>query len=76
MWNSSEESGNKCLSITEKLNAEEDSADKFVQIKVSSQKDKFTDTCFIDIKTKGNKAEKRYTWEQRLQSLQTTPPRW
>ena len=44
--------------------------------KVSSQKEKSTDTCFIDIKTKGNKAEKRYTWEQRLQSLQKKPSRW
>ena len=44
--------------------------------KVSSQKEMFKDTCFIDMKTKGNKAEKRYTWEQRLQSLQRTPPRW
>ena len=42
--------------------------------KVSSQQ--FTDTCFIDIKTKGKKAAKRYTWEQRLHSLQSKPPRW
>ena len=70
---SSEESGNKCLSITEKLKKRTVPTNPY---KVSSQKEKFTDTCFIDIKTKGNKAEKRYTWEQRLQSLQRTPPRW
>ena len=44
--------------------------------KVSSKKEMFKDTCFIDMKTKGNKAEKRYTWEQRLHGLQRTPPRW
>ena len=27
--------------------------------KVSSQKEMFKDTCFIDMKTKGNKAEKK-----------------
>ena len=40
--------------------------------KVSSQKEKFKDTCFIDIKTKGNKAEKRYLGTTTTESADDT----
>ena len=48
------------MSVDDRKSETKGSADKN-PYKVSSQKEMFKDTCFIDMKTKGNKAEKRYT---------------